>query len=175
MPVLRQQFAQNWTESVECLTVKAAAIDALETGKPRLGLLFDNGCKDLVTLHVTEAIATYVSMLPANRGVAPDAVIAMGKAFVDLPEARHLTLSELKTFLAMAFKRQTYGKLYGGFGYDTLMEWFNSYMEDRYRAVIDYREAQHNQITAREKTRRDRQDGDAWGSNHIGEIWPKNQ
>lgn len=135
-----------------------------------IGSLTRAGAKDLVVLHVTEAVATYVSMLPPSRGLTTEAVIAIGKTFCDLPDLKHLTLSELRTFLSMALKRQGFGKTYGGFGYDTLLEWFNAYLDARLCAIIDYRDNEHLARTGQEKRRRYRTDGDAWGSTTPGEI-----
>lgn len=148
---------------------------AIQSGEPCIGELYrtqpGNDCQhsaqQLVTLTVTEAIATYVSMLPASRAVAAEACIAMGKAFADLPEVRNLTLPELKTFLELAFKRQAFGKLYGGFGYDTLVEWLNAYFDERTEGIVQHRENQHLLATQSEKHRRDRQEGDAWAAGDL--------
>lgn len=131
----------------------------------------DQGCTVPIKAKVSEAIASYVSMLPSSRGLSPQGIIAMADAFTQLPELRHLTITELRTFLALAFRRQAYGKLYGGFGFDTLMEWFHTYLEDRQLAIVTYREAEHATRTAMEKGRRERHDGDAWGGGEIGDIW----
>lgn len=167
---MRLQFARDWEQANELDTPGAAAIQAIKNKPQTVGALCRSGNKDLVTLHITEAVATYVSMLPPARAVTAEAVIAMGKAFTELPDLRHLTLAELKTFLAMAFKRQHFGKLYGGFGYDTLLEWFNHYLEARATAIIDYRENEHNAVTAFEKGRRTRSDGDSWGVTTPGDL-----
>lgn len=168
---MRKQFAQDWQQASEHPTTRTAALEAVTAGHPCLGTLYKAGLHDLVVLHITEAVATYVSMLPNSRAVSAEAVIAMGKTFADLPEVRNLTLAELKTFMAFAFKRQAYGKLYGGFGYDTLVEWLQAYMAERTEVIVNYREQQHTQHTAPEKTRRNRSDGDAWGAQHLTEIY----
>ena len=168
---MRKQFAQDWQQASEHPTTASAALEAVKTSAPHLGALYTAGLREVVVLHITEAVATYVSMLPTSRAVPAEAVIAIGKTFADLPEVRNLTLAELKTFMAFAFKRQAYGKLYGGFGYDTLLEWLQAYMAERTEAIVSYREQQHTAYTAGEKSRRNRQDGDAWGAQSLTEIY----
>lgn len=136
-----------------------------------VGLMMRDGQKELIQLHCTEAIATYVSLLPQSRSLPPNVILTMGEYFVDLPELKHLTIEELKTFFNLAFKQQRYGKLYGGFGYDILVDWFNQFFSDRCDEVIAFREQEHINITATEKMRRDRSEGDAFG---IGEIIKNN-
>lgn len=140
--------------------------------KTTVGMALREGQKELVQLHCTEAIATYLSLLPASRSLQPNAILTIGEYFTDIPELKHLTLDELKTFFQFAFKQQRYGKLYGGFGYDTLLDWFNQFWEERLTAIIDYRENQHNNRTAYEKSNRYRSEGDAFG---IGEILKDNE
>lgn len=121
------------------------------------------GGTELVKLHITEAIATYVSLLPANKGVTPEAIITMGSYLTEHPNLKHLSITDLKTFFNLAFKQQKFGKLYGGFGYDTLLDWFNQYFDLRMEEVVNYREREHSNYTAQEKVRRDRSEGDAFG------------
>lgn len=144
-------------------TIESCVKHSITTGEDKVGAVIRNGGKDLIQLHVTEAIATYVSLLPANKGVSTEAVITMGKYLTEHPDLKHLSLSELKTFFNMAFKQQRFGKLYGGFGYDTLLEWFNQFFDLRIQEVINIRENEHNRITAHEKDKRNRTDGDAFG------------
>jgi hypothetical protein len=165
-----QQFAKAWQAAPSHRTATSAAVVAITTGEPAIGALYRQSAgkaQELVTLQVTEAIATYVSMLPTSRAVAAEACIAMGKAFADLTEVRNLTLGELKTFLELAFKRQAFGKLYGGFGYDTLVEWLNAYFDERTEGIVQHRENQHLLATQGEKHRRNRQEGDAWAAGDL--------
>jgi hypothetical protein len=128
-----------------------------------------NGGKQMIQLHITSALATYLSLIPASRGLSNDSILAIGELFTDHPEIKHITIDELKLFLTFAFKQQKYGKLYGGFGYDTLLEWWNEYFEDRTKEVIKYRENEHTTQTTFEKGRRDRT-VDAFGIKTIKDI-----
>lgn len=144
-------------------------LDLEATGhrETRIATLLKEGHKQIIQLHIAEAIATFNSMLSSNKINSPEAIMTMGEWLTDHPNMRHLTFSELKTFFAVAFKHQKYGKLYGGFGYDTLVEWFNKFFEERTQAVIEYRENQHLRYTATEKNTRSRAEGDAFGVNEI--------
>jgi hypothetical protein len=164
---LQKQFGQVWMQTAGKESPGAAAIQTITSQLPHIGAMYRDGYRDYIILHITEAIANYVAMLPSNRAVGVDAVISMGKTFADLPEVRHLSLTELKTFFHMAFARQSFGKLYGGFGYDTLVEWLKAYMDQRTDAIVDYREQMHTQFTNTEKATRSRADGDAWGLNEL--------
>ena len=117
--------------------------------------------KEVIRLHATEAIATYVSLLPTGRAVSAATVITMGDFFTQHPLLRQLTAEELKTFFQFAFKQQKYGKLYAGFGYDTLLEWLTMFFDERCETIADINVQTHNQYTAGEKTRRNRSEGDA--------------
>lgn len=166
-------FEKNWKTSLVFESADTAAVMALQSGDTYLGKFMDTGLKPILQARIAEAIGRYQLILPQGRSISPEAVLAMSEDFADHPLVRNLTISELKTFLTMAFKRQAFGKLYGGFGFDTLLEWFNTYMEDRALAVADYRYNQHLTLTSQEKGRRDRQEGDAWGNNvkKIEDIW----
>ena len=117
--------------------------------------------RDVIRLHVTEAIATYVSLLPAGRGVSTGTIITMGDYFTDHPLLRQLTPDELKTFFQFAFRQQKYGKLYAGFGYDTLLEWLEAFFDERCEMSGQVNEQRHTQYTASEKRGRYRSEGDA--------------
>lgn len=139
----------------------------IQSKEPSLGVIMRNGGEDLVRVHVMEAIATYVSMLHASRAIGVDAIVAIVQQFMQHPDVKQLRPSELKTFFALAFTQQRYGKLYGGFGYDTLLEWFNTFYNERIDCIVEYRENEHQRATMWEKQSRYRSDGDAFG---VGEI-----
>lgn len=147
-------------------------VETLSSRDPSIGMIIRNGGRDLVKVHVTEAVASYVSLLHSSRSVSAETVITMVDYFLENADVKQLRGSELKTFFNLAFKQQKYGKLYGGFGYDTLLDWFNQFIDERLQCIIDYRENQHNQYTMYEKQRRTREDGDAFG---IGEIIKDNE
>lgn len=128
-----------------------------------------NGGKQMIQLHITSAVATYLSLIPASRGLSNEAILTIGELFTEHPEIKHITVDELKLFLNFAFKQQKYGKLYGGFGYDTLLEWWNEYFQDRTKEVINYRQNEHTTQTTFEKGRRDRT-VDAFGIKTIKDI-----
>lgn len=133
------------------------------------------GGTEVIKLHICEAIATYVSLLPQSKAVTPEAILTMGSYLTEHPDLKHLSITDLKTFFNLAFKQQKFGKLYGGFGYDTLLDWFNQYFELRTQEVINYREREHTNYTALEKRQRDRTEGDAFGgfTQDIKEAYTK--
>lgn len=161
-------FETNWAQAENFGAIDKAAIHAITQPNVHIGKFLDNGCKTVFQLKIGEQIANYVSMLPSGRGLSPQGIMAMTEAFCDLPEVRHLSMSELKTFFGLAFKRQFFGKLYGGFGYDTLMDWWNTYLDQRQEAIITYRENEHLRYKSQN---RERGTNDTWGSNSIGELW----
>lgn len=136
----------------------------IDKDRTTLTKIIKNGSKQIVQLHITEAIATYVSLLSNNKGVSNQAILTMGEYLTENSELQQLSVCELKTFINLAFKQQKYGKLYGGFGYDVLLDWLNQFLDDRFSETISVRQNQHNQYTTFEKQRRTRSDGDAFGS-----------
>lgn len=146
-----------------CDSVKKSVELTITSNEAKVGQIMRDGGTDLIRLHVTEAIATYVSLLPSSRMVTPEAIVTMGQYLTEHPDIKHLSVTELKTFFNLAFKQQRFGKLYGGFGYDTLLDWFNQFFEMRIQEVVEYREKQHTYYTQNEKVRRDRSEGDAFG------------
>jgi len=160
-------------ESIQKMVEVKLDLEATGYREPRIVNLIKDGHKNLIQLHVTEAIATFSSMIATNKTTSPEAIMTMGEWLTDHPNMRHLSLSELKTFFAVAFKYQRYGKLYGGFGYDTLVEWFNKFFEERTEQLVSYRENQHLRYTATEKNSRGRVEGDTFGS--IADIMKENK
>ena len=120
---------------------------------------------DFVTGMIAESIANYVMLLPANRSLNANSVIAISKAFTNHPDIKQLRITELKSFFQMAFIEMKFGKAYGGFGYDTLIDWFNQFNELRFEEVIRYRENEHMQQTTFEKQRREK--GEMLGIDQI--------
>jgi hypothetical protein len=171
---LRTHYEMQLQEAKEFESISNAVVNTIETNQPRCAELIRNGNKELLQMYITAEIATFASVLPASRSVTPEAVIQIGKMFSEHPDVRHLSLSELKTFLSLAFKRQAFGKLYGGFGYDTLLEWFGLFFAQRIDEVINHRVQTHNQRVQNEKHTRNRQEGDAFGANHINTIVKNN-
>jgi hypothetical protein len=164
---LLNHYETQLKEAKPSETLPAMVSSALQSKEPSIGLMIRNGATDMVKLHVTEAIATYVSLLHNSRSISVESIVTMSDYFLEHQDVKHLKASELKTFFLMAFKRQKYGKLYGGFGYDTLLEWLNKFLEERMDAILDYRDKEHTQYTYYEKQRRTRSEGDAFG---IGQI-----
>ena len=120
---------------------------------------------DAVTGMIAEAIANYVMLLPANRTLNANSVIAISKAFTNHPDIKQLRLHELKSFFHMAFIEMKFGKAYGGFGYDTLIDWFNQFNDLKFDETIRFRENEHMQQTSFEKQRREK--GEMLGINQI--------
>ena len=142
--------------------------ECINTNELTIGAMLRNEQTSFVIATIGESVAFYNSMLSTGKALSVAGVMNIASTFAEHPDLRHLKLSELKTFFAMAFKQQKFGKLYGGFGYDTLLDWFNQFNEQRLESIVDFRENQHNQITTFEKQRRSRSEGDAFGS--IGSI-----
>jgi hypothetical protein len=120
---------------------------------------------EFITGMIAESIANYVMLLPANRSISANSVIAISKAFTNHPDLKQLRVNELKSFFQMAFIEMKFGKAYGGFGYDTLIDWFNQFNELKFEEVIRYRENEHIQQTTFEKQRRDK--GEMLGINEV--------
>jgi hypothetical protein len=120
---------------------------------------------DFITGMIAESIANYVMLLPANRTINANSVIAISKAFTNHPDLKQLRVNELKSFFHMAFIEMKFGKAYGGFGYDTLIDWFNQFNELKFEEVIRYRENEHMEQTTFEKQRREK--GEMLGINQV--------
>lgn len=136
----------------------------IDKDRTTLNKIIKSGNKQIVQLHVTEAIATYVSLLSSSKSVSNQAILTMGQYLTENAELGQLSVCELKTFINLAFKQQKYGKLYGGFGYDVLLDWLNQFLDERYNELMNVRENQHRQYTTFEKQRRTRSEGDSFGS-----------
>lgn len=134
-----------------------------------------NGHKDLISGFLVAEVSEFCKMLPPGRSLPAPSIIAIGKTFTENPELKNLSFVELKTFLSLALKRMKYGKLYAGFGYDTLLEWFEQFNSERMQSIVEYREGQHAQYTASEKIQRNRNYGDEWGVNQLNEIINRNE
>jgi hypothetical protein len=136
--------------------VKAAEYAMCST-EVRIAEILRTGHREIVKVHVAEAIASYVELVHPNRGITAEQIVNMSDAFLHHPDIRHLSVSELKTFFTLAFKVQKLGsgKLYAGFGYDVLLEWFADYYNQRMNAVIALRERQHSEFKSRERIRDD--------------------
>lgn len=141
----------------------------IDKDRTTLAKIINSGSKQVVQLHITEAIASYVSLLSNNKAISNQAILTMGEYLTDNSEMQQLSVCELKTFINLAFKQQKYGKLYGGFGYDVLLDWLNQFLDERFAEVMNVRDNQHRQHTMYEKQRRGRSEGDAFGSigSHI--------
>lgn len=170
---LRKHYEIEFTAAETFTSITTATQYALQHKTTRIGELIRNDCREIVQLHITEAISSFVMLLPAQRTITPQAVLQIGKLFTENDDLKHLSIQELKTFLSLAFKQMKFGKLYAGFGYDTLLDWFAQYCEDRMSEVIKYRENEHIRHTMYEKQRRNRSDGDAFGS--IKDVINKNK
>lgn len=136
----------------------------IDKDRTTLSKIIKSGNKQVVQLNITEAIATYVSLLSNNKGVSNQAILTMGEYLTDNAELQQLSVCELKTFINLAFKQQKYGKLYGGFGYDVILDWLNQFLDERFAELMNARENQHRQNTSFEKQRRLRSEGDTFGS-----------
>ena len=145
-------------------SVNAMVKATIDKDRTTLAKMIKTGSKQIVQLHITEAIANYVSLLSNSKGISNQAILTMGEYLTDNPELQNLSVAELKTFINLAFKQQKYGKLYGGFGYDVLLDWLNQFLDERFTEVINVRDNQHRQNTTFEKQRRSRSEGDAFGS-----------
>jgi hypothetical protein len=135
--------------------------------------VYKNGHQDLIVGFIISELSDFCSMLPQQKTITPQAVILMGKSFAENPDVKNLSFTELKTFLSLALKRMKYGKLYGGFGYDTLIDWFTHFYNERVESIIDYRESKHSFYTQNEKVKRYRSEGDSFGANSIKDIIKK--
>ena len=154
---LQQHYAQQFKQASEFTSIMKATEHALSGTDVRIAEILRTGNSNIVKVHIAEAIASYVELVHPNRGITPEQIMNMSDAFLSHPDLRHLSVSELKTFFAMAFKTQRLGsgKLYAGFGYDVLLEWFADYYRQRMDAVITFRERQHSEYKVRERTRDD--------------------
>ena len=163
-----QVCATEWATANAYESITTMVRECINTNELTIGAITRADNHPFVVATIGESVAFYNSMLPTGKALSVAGVMNIATTFAEHPDLRHLKLSELKTFLTTAFKQQKFGKLYGGFGYDTLLDWFNQFNEQRLEQVIEYRENQHNQATTFEKQRRTRSEGDAFGS--IGSI-----
>lgn len=160
-------YEQSLTQVKAAPTIKTLVATTLNSNDASVGRMLANGGEAIVKVHVMEAVASYVSVLHPSRAISVESIVAMVDYFVHNDDVKQLKPVDLKTFFDLAFKRQKYGKLYGGFGYDTLLEWLNAFLDERMEEILNYREQQHDALTTYEKQRRTRSEGDAFGINSI--------
>lgn len=158
-----------------CESVNTAVVMTLESNLIRINDFIRSDNIDVVGRYVISELSDFCAMLPPQRSATPEAVLKITKTFIQHPDVKNLSVTELKTFLSLALKRMKYGKLYAGFGYDTLLEWFEQFNSERMQSIVEYREGQHAQYTASEKIQRNRNYGDEWGVNQLNEIINKNE
>lgn len=108
-------------------------------------------------------------MINVARNMTAAQAVKASELFMQIPNVKHLRLSELKLFFR-EFMNGAYGKLYEGFGYNNLVDAFNQFFEERVNAIVEYRENEHLRKT--DTPPRYRTEGDAFGNNTrpIGEI-----
>jgi hypothetical protein len=158
----------TWETANAYESVTAMVRECINSDEATVGAIIRANNQQFIVATIGESVAFYNSMLPTGKALSVQGVMNIASTFSEHPDLKHLRLSELKTFFSLAFKQQRFGKLFGGFGYDTLLDWFNQFNDQRMEQVIDYRENQHNQATTFEKQRRTRSEGDAFGS--IGSV-----
>lgn len=163
-----QVCEKEWQTANAYESITAMTRECINSNEATIGAILRSHNEQFVVATIGESVAFYNSMLPTGKALSIAGVMNIASTFAEHPDLKHLKLSELKTFFTMAFKQQKFGKLYGGFGYDTLLDWFNQFNEQRLDEVIAYRENEHAQVTAFEKQRRTRSEGDAFGS--IGSV-----
>lgn len=163
-----QVCEKEWQTANAYESITTMVRECINSNESTIGAITRSNNHQFVVATIGESIAFYNSMLPTGKALSVQGVMNIASTFAEHPDLRHLRFSELKTFFTMAFKQQKFGKLYGGFGYDTLLDWFNLFMQQRLELLIDFRENEHAQITAFEKQRRTRSEGDAFGS--IGSV-----
>ena len=171
---MRQHCEIQLKEAKECESIQTAVALTLSSEIPSVYSVAKSGNIEVVQKYIAAEVAQFCSMLPTARSVSPEAVLNIAKSFSQHPDVRNFSLVELKTFLSLALKRMAFGKLYGGFGYDTLLDWLVQYNNERTERILDYRDSEHAQFTAREKIQRNRNYGDEWGVNDINQIIEKN-
>lgn len=164
---MHNHYERSLKETKPAPTIKTLVALTLNSKDASVGRMIRDGAEAVVKVHVMEAVASYVSVLHPSRGVSVESIVTMVDYFVNNDDVKQLKPVDLKTFFDLAFKRQKYGKLYGGFGYDTLLEWLNLFLDERMEEVINYREQQHQSFTTFEKQRRTREEGDAFGINSL--------
>lgn len=145
-------------EEKEYSNVVELVSNELNRKSDNIGLIIRNGEEELVQAFITKSISDYVAIISSSKGMSTSTILAVGKIFTINKEVKQLKISEIKTFFNLAFVEQRYGKLYGAFGYDVLMEWFNTFMDERQQAIIEFRNNEHDRYTANEKQFRNRND-----------------
>lgn len=162
----------KWDNANTYDDITTMVIQTIQQDEPCIGQLIRFNQKNFIINKISEAVAMYNSMLPQQRAISVQGIVNIASSFAEHPDVKNLSLSEMKSFFKMAFQQHRFGKIYAGFGYDTLIDWFNLFFEQRTQAVIEFRENQHQQFTMFEKQRRTRSEGDAFGS--VGEIINRN-
>lgn len=118
----------------------------------KLGVLIREQKTELVNIVCNE-IFTFISVISAPTNITKDNVFIVAERFLAIDEVVHLSITELKFFFKKAFELK-YGKIYGSFGLDTLITWFNDFLKDR-EAEFEYQSrAKHDEFTSHEKQTR---------------------
>lgn len=118
-------------------------------------LLNEEESREAFTNIIANEIMVYISIISAHTNINKDNVYIVAERFLAMDGVKHLSLREIKGFLKSAFE-QKYGKIYGGFGLDTLITWFNEYYSQRDIAVGEFSHDEHLRLTGKEKALREK-------------------
>jgi len=125
--------------------------------------------REAFTNILANDIMRFVSLISAPTNITKDNVYLVSETFLAINDVKHLSLRELKGFLKSAFELK-FGKLYGGFGLDTLITWFNDYYSERSKTFDEIHYNEHMRTIGAEKVVRDKPSTFSSGTSSLGEI-----
>lgn len=116
-------------------------------------IIQDDGAKKFLVNSVTTQLQAWLSLLSTTGNMDSKTTYRIVQEFFKNNLVKNLNIHELKFFLSECTSMK-YGKVYHGFGFDVLMDWFEKYWDIREREFETQRENQRMELTAHEKARR---------------------
>jgi len=130
-----------------------------------LGALFRDQRTAEVENIIKAELILFADIISVANNISLKKAERMAEMFIAIPEVKQLRIEELKLFFQEAFAFN-YGKLYGGFGWDSLREWFSLYWKQRITTAVEIQLNNHSQNTANEKSPRFLEDRFGNNENH---------
>lgn len=108
--------------------------------------------EELINIVANELV-NFIGLISTPSSIKTENIWMVSKMFINLPNVKHLSVNELKYFFGQMYSF-TYGKIYGAFGWDTLVDWFNQFFETRMDVFANHSEDEHARNVGAEKAQR---------------------
>ena len=128
-----------------------------------IGALFRDQREMELKNIVQSELILFADLISTSNNISVTKAMLIAEKFLAIPQVKNLRIEELKFFFEEAFNFR-YGKLYGGFGWDVLREWFEIYWKERTSTAVNIQLDKHSRNTAGEKEYRTLSSGERFGA-----------